>query len=107
MHALPDVVDGVCICVCVDVVDIVVVETTPGVPNPWAVDSCGVRALADPASAPYPEPLADPDLVMRVRVGTRQVQVLRLLYTHRLLTAAQVRALAFETATRRTCEICL
>ena len=44
---------------------------------------------------------------MRVRVGSRQLQVLRLLYTHRLLTAAQVRALAFETATRRTCEICL
>ena len=44
---------------------------------------------------------------MRVRVGARQLQVLRLLYTHRLLTAAQVHALAFETATRRTCEICL
>ncbi len=44
---------------------------------------------------------------MRVRVGSRQLQVLRLLYTHRLLTAGQVRALAFETATRRTCEICL
>ena len=44
---------------------------------------------------------------MRVRVGSRQLQVLRLLYTHRLLTAAQVRALAFETATQRTCEICL
>ena len=44
---------------------------------------------------------------MRVRVGSRQLQVLRLLYTHRLLTAAQVHALAFETATRRTCEICL
>ena len=44
---------------------------------------------------------------MRVRVGSRQLQVLRLLYTHRLLTAAQVQALAFETATRRTCEICL
>ena len=44
---------------------------------------------------------------MRVRVGSGQLQVLRLLYTHRLLTAAQVHALAFETATRRTCEICL
>ena len=44
---------------------------------------------------------------MRVRIGSRQLQVLRLLYTHRLLTAAQVQALAFETATRRTCEICL
>ena len=53
-----------------------------------------------------PVPLAVP-LVMRVRVGSRQLQVLRLLYTHRLLTAVQVRALAFETATRRTCEICL
>ena len=52
-------------------------------------------------------PLAVPNLVMRVRVGSRQLQVLRLLYTHRLLTAAQVHALAFETATRRTCEICL
>lgn len=44
---------------------------------------------------------------MRVRIGTRQLQVLRLLYTHRLLTAAHIHALAFETATRRTCEICL
>ena len=44
---------------------------------------------------------------MRVRVGARQLQVLRLLYTHRLLTAMQVQALAFETVTRRTCEICL
>ena len=44
---------------------------------------------------------------MRVRVGSRQLQVLRLLYTHRLLTAAQIQALAFETATRRACEICL
>ena len=44
---------------------------------------------------------------MRVRVGSRQLQVLRLLYTHRLLTAAQVHALAFEMSTRRTCEICL
>ncbi len=44
---------------------------------------------------------------MRVRVGARQLQVLRLLYTHRLLTTAQVHALAFETASRRTCEICL
>ena len=35
------------------------------------------------------------------------MQVLRLLYTHRLLTAAHIQALAFETATRRTCEICL
>ena len=44
---------------------------------------------------------------MRVRVGPRQLQVLRLLYTHRLLTAAQVHSLAFEAATQRTCEICL
>ena len=42
---------------------------------------------------------------MRVRVWSRQLQVLRLLHTHRLLTAAQVQALAFETVTRRTCEI--
>ena len=48
-----------------------------------------------------------PDLVMRLRVGARQLQVLRLLYTHRLLTSLQVQALAFETVTRRTCEICL
>ena len=51
--------------------------------------------------------LAASHLVMRVRVGARQLQVLRLLYTHRLLTTAQVHALAFETASRRTCEICL
>ena len=79
----------------------------PGITDPQVVDSRGVQALAAPASAPCPVPLAVPDLVMRVRVGSRQLQVLRLLYTHRLLTAAQVRALAFETATRRTCEICL
>jgi len=35
------------------------------------------------------------------------MQVLRLLYTHRLLTAAHVHALAFESSTRRTCEICM
>ena len=80
---------------------------TPGISDPQVVDLRGVQALADPASAQCPVPLAVPDLVMRVRVGSRQLQVLRLLYTHRLLTAAQVRALAFETATRRTCEICL
>lgn len=44
---------------------------------------------------------------MRVRVGARQLQVLRLLDTHRLLTTACIHAMAFETATRRTCEICL
>ena len=44
---------------------------------------------------------------MLTRIGPRQLQVLRLLYTHRLLTAVQLRALAFETATPRTCEICL
>lgn len=52
-------------------------------------------------------PLAVSDLVMRVRVGARQLQVLSLLYSHRLQTTAQVHALAFETASRRTCEICL
>ena len=45
--------------------------------------------------------------VMRVRVGHRQLQVLRLLAAHRLLTTPQVQALAFETCARRTCEICL
>ena len=35
---------------------------------------------------------------MRVRVGARQLQVLRLLYTHRLLTTAQVHALAPHVA---------
>ena len=44
---------------------------------------------------------------MRVRVGPRQLQVLRLLAAHRLLTTPQVQALAFETCARRTCEICL
>ena len=44
---------------------------------------------------------------MLPRIGPRQLQVLRLLYTHRLLTAVQLRALAFEAATPRTCEICL
>lgn len=44
---------------------------------------------------------------MRVRVGHRQLQVLRLLAAHRLLTTPQVKALAFETCARRTCEICL
>ena len=63
--------------------------TTLGVPNLRAVDPRGVRSLADPASTPRWS-LAFPKNVMRVRVGPRQLQVLRLLYTHRLLTAAQV-----------------
>ncbi len=75
--------------------------TTPGITNPQAENSHGVPALADPATAPCPAPLAVPDLVTRVRVGSRQLQVLRLLYTRRLLTAAQVQALALEIATRR------
>ena len=33
-----------------------------------------------------------------MRVGTRQLQVLRLLYIHRLLTAVHIHALDFETA---------
>ena len=81
--------------------------TPLGITKSQVVDSRGVQAPAAPATAPCPVPVAVPDLVMRVRVGSRQLQVLRLLYTHRLLTAAQIRALAFETATRRTCEICL
>ncbi len=48
-----------------------------------------------------------PDLGVRVRIGTRQLQVLRLLDNHRVLTAVHIHARACETATRRTCEICL
>ena len=81
--------------------------TTPGIARPRVADSRGVRAPAVPPTAPCPVPLAAPNLAMRLRVGSRQLQVLRHLYTRCLLTAAQVRALAFETAKQRTCEICL
>jgi len=43
----------------------------------------------------------------RVRAGGFQLRVLRLLDTHRLLTAAHINAVALETATRRNCEICI
>ncbi len=72
--------------------------------------AAGSRELPTPTAAattPGSLPRGDTELVVRVRVGARQMQVLRLLYTHRLLTAAHIHALAFETATRRTCEICL
>ena len=81
--------------------------TTLGVPKPHVVYSRGVQAPAFPASAQFPTPSAVSDHVMRVRVGSRQLRVLRLLFTHRLLTTAQVQALAFEAATRRACEICM
>ena len=49
----------------------------------------------------------DPDLVARVRVGARQLPVLRRLDTHRLLTSAHVHTRALEMATRRRCDVCL
>ncbi|MCY4057537.1 MAG: hypothetical protein OXG44_06015, partial [Gammaproteobacteria bacterium] len=75
--------------------------------HPQVANSHSVQALADPAFVLFPASSTVPNLVMRVRVGSRQLQVLRLLFIHRLLTAAQVQALAFETTTRRAYEICL
>ena len=40
-------------------------------------------------------------------IGSKQLQVLRLLHAHRMLASGQVRSLAFERASRRACEICL
>ena len=55
----------------------------------------------------WESPRAPRDLGVRVRAGGLQRQVLHLLDTHRLLTAVHIHALAFETATRRNCEICV
>ena len=52
--------------------------TTPGITNPRAANSRGVQALADPASAPYPQPLASPILELHVPIGSELWQFQRL-----------------------------
>ena len=81
--------------------------TVPGLTNPPAAGSRSIATRPPAAAWSWLAPVVVSDLVMRVRVGAQQLQVPRLLYTHRLLTTAQVHALAFETASRRICEICL
>ena len=56
--------------------------TTPGVPNPRAVNSRGVRALAVPATAPCPRPLAFPILGLSIPVGSELWQFQRLRHAH-------------------------
>ena len=45
--------------------------TTPGVPNPLSSKLPWGRALADPASAPCPQPLASPSLGLLIPVGVQ------------------------------------
>ena len=52
--------------------------TTLGVPNPRAVDSRGFQALAAPATAPCPQPLASPILELSIPVGFDPWQIQRL-----------------------------
>lgn len=58
------------------------IPTTPGIPNPRATNSHGVRALAAPASAPCPRPLASPILKLRYPVRSEPWQIRRLRHTH-------------------------
>ena len=46
------------------------IPTTPGVANPHAASSRWGRALADPATAPCPQPLAFPIFVLSIPVGS-------------------------------------
>ena len=52
--------------------------TTPSVANPHAASSRWVRALADPATAPCPQPLAFPIFVLSIPVGSELWQLQRL-----------------------------
>ena len=81
--------------------------TARGRSQPHAAGSRELPTRIAAATTPGLAPLADPDLVVRVRVGARQLQVLRLLDTHRLLAAAHIHAVDLETATRRSFEVCL
>ena len=56
--------------------------TTPGIPNPRAANSRGVRALTDPASVPCPQPLASPTLKLRIPIGSEPKQFQRLHHAH-------------------------
>ena len=54
------------------------IPTTPGVANPQASSSRGVRALAAPATAPCPQPLASPILELSIPVAFDPWQIQRL-----------------------------
>ncbi len=56
--------------------------TTPGIPNPQAVNSRQVRALAVPATAPCPQPLASPVLTLQIPVGSKPSQLQRQRHAH-------------------------
>ena len=56
--------------------------TTPGITNPQAPISGGIRALADPATAPYPRPQASPSLELPIPAGSELWQFRRLRHTH-------------------------
>ena len=56
--------------------------TTPGITNPRAANSRGVQALADPATAPCPRPLASPILRLPMPVGSQPPQFRRLPHAH-------------------------
>ena len=56
--------------------------TTPGITNPRAANSRGVQALAAPATAPCPRPLASPSLRLSIPVGSEPSQIRRLCHTH-------------------------
>lgn len=54
------------------------IPTTPGVTNPRAVNSRGVRALTGPAPVPYPRPLASPSPELSIPMGSQPQQLRRL-----------------------------
>ena len=58
------------------------IPTTPGIPKPQAVNSRRVRALAAPATAPCPRPLASPSLKLSIPAGSKPSQFQRLRHTH-------------------------
>ncbi len=56
--------------------------TTPGITKPQAPISHGVQALAAPATAPCPRPLASPSLKLRFPMGSKPSQLQRLPHAH-------------------------
>ena len=52
------------------------IPTIPGITKPRATNPRRVQARAVPTTTLFPEPPAVPDLVMRIHVGSRQLQVL-------------------------------
>ena len=73
-------------------------STTLGLPTPRSSDTRGIRAQGVRASPAYPIVRGRPYFVVRVRSGTRHLQVRRRLDAHRLLTADHILALAVTGA---------